>query len=146
MSTKCYHVCVLEKHQRKATRPCFHTVGPNAVELSKCVKQSCLYKKVDVYIYICSTCMYTKNNKVPHTHTMYHTDIYHFFYPHPFFALPQTSKTMGHWSVEDFLSKRSMMSTSTSKKGHKQWCWLLLWSVAWLKKSSWPTCGLVATC
>ena len=107
MSTKCYHVCVMEKHHKKATRKCFHTVGPSAVELSKCVKEFCLYKKVNVYkyIYICSTCMCTKNNKVPHTHTMYHIYIYHLFLSTSFFALPQTSKTMGHWSVEDFVKE-----------------------------------------
>lgn len=40
-----------------------------------------------------------------HTHTMYHIDIYHFSIHILFFALPQTSKTMGHWSVEDFVKE-----------------------------------------
>ena len=59
-----------------------------------------------MYTSICSTCMYTKNNKVPHTHTMYHIYIYFIFLSTSFFfALPQTSKTMEHWSVEDFVKE-----------------------------------------
>lgn len=60
-----------------------------------------------IYIYVQLACTpkTTKCHTHTHTHTMYHIDIYHFSIHILFFALPQTSKTMEHWSVEDFVKE-----------------------------------------
>lgn len=111
------------------------------------VWNSLVYTKKVMYIYIYMFNLHVHQKQQSATHTYHVSYIYiSFFLSTSFFLhchkLPRPW-SIGQWKI---LSKRSMMSTSTSKKGHKQWCWPLLWPVAWLKKSSWPTCGLVATC